>query len=410
MKKTVISLIVALSLFSFIPRSSAATSAYPATGWCAVFMGTFNGSPVTLNMGYNAYNSTCQIVGYTMYNGTFSMAGSGLEEIATRKVVKSNGMYLGVNNHTQRALPTEMSAGIGASLAIGIGFGIGDATHTISGQGTLNVTGVLLDYWIASGTRAGATDTVWLEKTSGMLLRLFTAAPSGTMNVTMIAATNVIPPKAAGVYEFPGSAWGGMYAGSFMGYPVAVNMGYTRTTMVLEKVPSLVLVPAFTLFNESISMVGSGVENMTTRKLEGKTYGTYLGSDNHTQHALPAEMSAGIGASIVIGIGFGVGDANHIITGQGTMTVTGVSIDYWIAKGTRAGSNQTVWLEKTTGMLLRLTINSTIGSMDVTMISATNIIPPSTSTPPISGYEAWALLTGTSVAILVLWRFRKHRA
>jgi len=182
----------------------ATIGSYPAAGITLTYSGSIrkyvsdvNTVPVTETAVYTAGNDSDHLnIAYTVIysdNGSTFVSGNYVEKVSTRLIISSSGFMVSVGAHSIRANPSELSNGIGTTLLIGVD-GMGDASHTISSEGSMTVNSVTCSYWVATGSIGSYTQTVWLEKTTGMLVGFKYVISSVTvMDMTLTSATNITP-------------------------------------------------------------------------------------------------------------------------------------------------------------------------------------------------------------------------
>jgi hypothetical protein len=193
---------IACMLLATVPATGSVGS-YPTSGTTVTCSGTFRNisstitMPATWTVVYTTGNDSnhLNIACTATYsgNGSTIYSGSGVEYLPTRVMTSSSGFMAPVGTHFIRANPSEITGGIGATLLMVVD-GQGDATHTISSEGSMSVGGVTINYWVASGTKDDYVQTVKLEKTTGMLVA-FMLVYKGvtTMDFTATSATNITP-------------------------------------------------------------------------------------------------------------------------------------------------------------------------------------------------------------------------
>ncbi len=421
-----ISALCILGIVAAFPFAAATVDPVFGEMWTGRYSGIYNGVPVNMTMNYAPMNETYVMMDFILFEpaGPNAMRGFQIEIKATREVIYSASMGVPAGCHMYRAFPAEMSGGIGTNFTANIMGAGNDYNHTIIGDTSVVVAGVTLNCWIANATfDATVNQTLWLEKTTGTLVRLVQLTSGVPMNDLLLwSATNIYPGAAVGiptgiVNPIYGAGWTGRYSGYNYGYTVNMTLSYApmNETHVIAD---------FAMFDAAQPYAfNAQVENNVTREIIYSDGSSPLPVGGHAFRASPGEMSGGIGTIFtaqIVGTG---GDYDHLIFDQVSIVVAGVTLNCWVANATDGGNeNQSLWLEKTTGMLVRL-IRRTAGVLNIEFLlwSATNLkaTPPASGDggpdpnpedePDIPGYDVCILIGLLGTLSLVWWR-RKGRS
>ncbi|OLS13258.1 MAG: hypothetical protein RBG13Loki_3132 [Promethearchaeota archaeon CR_4] len=206
-------------------------------------------------------------------------------------------------------------------------------------------------------------------------------------------------PNVAGISSFPTDGIVSRYEGTFRNASANFSVSYANHN-------STHFFFNYTLIyttNGTLITIGNATEDKTTRLISNAQGGLY----RNGTHGLRANPSNLTGISDIILIEILVrGDANHTVVGDGNMTVAGVNLDYWILNAYLPpiysttyipGYNQTIFLEKTTGMCLRFAVSSLGSLMDFILVGSSNI-----TTNFISGFDFFTIIASISLAVILL--------